>query len=579
MSAPLFLRTLRHTRLRQLAGRASAILRRRAFSAAARVAPKSCPALRGSPPSLARDLPSPLFAPRTDAVVCDGEGVWLQLLGTRGRLETPMPWSSETWLRSELLEMNLHYMEWLEALDHEAFERAVVEWIDANPPYTRAAWRASWKSYTVSLRAVVWMQQLAARREWLSGEVIAAMTSSLARQIRFLSHHLERDLGGNHLIKNAKALLLAGRVFRGSEARRWRREAVKMLRAELCEQILPDGMHFERSPAYHAQVFADLLECHDVLERGALRDELRAVLGRMAQVLADLTHPDRRVSLFNDGGLNMTYTPDECLGVYEREVGGRVQPRTVFALEHAGYFGARRAGNLVLADCGSIGPDHLPAHAHGDVLSFEWTVGHKRLIVDAGTLEYAVGPWRDWARGTPAHNTVSVDGQDQAEFWKAFRVGRRPRVELRCFEPREESFVLEGEHDGFARLEGAPRHTRRFSASPDALLIEDFVAGGSGQGVRAHLLLHPDARVDRRGDALVIVSGEQEVELETQHSVSVVDAWWFPDFGDRRRTQQISLHYGSAPCEGVFRLQSLPSARSSTVTELAQSGVLEEVHR
>ena len=97
---------------------------------------------------------------------------------------------------------------------------------------------------------------LCAARRWmrLPGQ---RLLGSLARQLRFLERNLELDLGGNHLIKNIKALLWAGRFFENGEAARWQAKGETLLRRELEEQILADGMHYERSPAYHGQVFVD----------------------------------------------------------------------------------------------------------------------------------------------------------------------------------------------------------------------------------------------------------------------------------------------------------------------------------
>ena len=61
-------------------------------------------------------------------------------------------------------------------------------------------------------------------------------------------------------------------------------------------------MHFERSPAYHAQVFADVLECYAELDRSVNGAEwLAPLLARMATALDGVTHPDGMISLFNDG--------------------------------------------------------------------------------------------------------------------------------------------------------------------------------------------------------------------------------------------------------------------------------------
>ena len=75
-------------------------------------------------------------------------------------------------------------------------------------------------------------------------------------------------------------------------------------------------MHFELSPAYHCQVFADLLECSTLLREDQNKNLLKAKLSKMADCLNALTHTDGEISLFGDGGIDMTYSPQECINIY-----------------------------------------------------------------------------------------------------------------------------------------------------------------------------------------------------------------------------------------------------------------------
>jgi uncharacterized heparinase superfamily protein len=88
---------------------------------------------------------------------------------------------------------------------------------------------------------------------------------------------------------------------------------LKRLQRELERQIPADGMHYERSPSYHAQVFAYLVECRHAPGEDPLGGNLDAALERMAQTVADVTYPDGGPALFNDAGLIMAYAPEACL--------------------------------------------------------------------------------------------------------------------------------------------------------------------------------------------------------------------------------------------------------------------------
>jgi len=61
-------------------------------------------------------------------------------------------------------------------------------------------------------------------------------------------------------------------------------------------------------------------------------------------------------------------------------------------------------------------------HSHSDALSLIATQGERELLIDCGTYTY-VGDarLRNWFRGSAAHNTMRIDGRDQATAAGPFR--------------------------------------------------------------------------------------------------------------------------------------------------------------
>jgi uncharacterized heparinase superfamily protein len=453
-------------------------------------------------------------------------------------------------------------MEYLPLLEDRDFERIITDWLDGNPPFGPKYWLSGWGSYPLSSRAVMWMQQFSERRHRLAPAFKERLLTSLANQIGFLRRNLELDIRGNHLIKDLRALLWASAFFDGAAAREWGACAEPLLENELKEQVLRDGMHFERSPAYHCQVFGDLLDCFVVLDKGPLKDLLQDKLSAMAQVTVDMTHPDGLTSLFSDGGLHMTHAPGTLLNAWATVTNDSVRPRRTFYLKEAGYCGLRLENSLILLDCGQIAPDTLPAHGHGDIFSFEWSVNGHRLIVDSGVFEYRAGPCRDYVRGTRAHNTVVVNGVDQCEFFGSFRVGRRARVHDVSWEELPDGFVLSGRHDGYARLDGQPIHERVVKACDSLIEVRDVVTGGTGQAVEARLLLHPEADIKTCEHGACLEMNGVPFDVRTSSVVRIVDAPWYPDFGVVLASRQIVIDYGPAPVAGGFVIERQDRAGS-----------------
>ncbi len=516
--------------LRQIGRRLWLALRRRAEA-------RLRPSLAATGLTRAAAAPLPLFAARAGTARRTGAGWSFRFLGRDVAMAAALDWSApDRSAASQLWRMNLHYMEYLEALDDEAFRDLVAQWIAANPAYAPGSTGDGWNAYALSLRVVVWMQQLAARLERLEPAFVALAERSIAAQLVYLERHLETDIGGNHLIKNVKALIWAGAFFAGPRAEAWRRRGAALLRRELALQILPDGIHYERSPSYHAQVFADLAEIRHALGPDPLSGILDEVLPRMAKPLADLAHPDGLPALFNDAGLAMAYPPGRCLDA----AGGRVAAQPVFAYHDAGYYGLRSDHHYLVADMGPIGPAGLPAHAHGDVGSFELSVGGHRLVVDQGVFEYVAGDRRRRSRTAASHNVLHIEGGDQADFFGAFRCGRMPEVTAE-FEPLADGFRLRGRHDGYADLPGAPLVERLIEAGPDRIRFEDRILGGAGVRAAIALLLDPEARIDSASGALAVSRGGAGFVLESDLEPSIEEAVYWPEMGVELPTQRIRL--------------------------------------
>ncbi len=499
-------------------------------------------------------LPPPVFPPRSHLVIERDGGVFLHQLNQTYPLSGSIDWDLVNEPDSTHLErLAFHYLEFLEAIDVELAESIVLDWIERTPPWQPGYWLDTWNSYAVSIRAVCMMQWLAVNRSAVSESTFAAVSASVVEQVRFLSRNLELDIRGNHLMKNIKCLLWAGRFFEGNEADAWYRRGRKLLEEELQSQFLPDGMHFELSPAYHCQVFADVLDCISVL----CEEEAKAVVTQLevpAQVIADLVHPDGRISLFNDAGLNMAYVPDVCLSVFEQLGGQRPEPRDRFAFESSGYYGGRFDRSYVVFDCGPSCADRLPAHGHGDILAFEWDVDGRRVVVDAGVKEYETGASRDWNRSTRAHNTVTVGGRDQCEFLKSFRVGLRAHGSCEGAELTAGVSVT-GSYSSRHTDGQVVTHVRKLVATGMSVVVEDEVSGLRSEVAVARLLLHHQCEVLVLSENSVrLRSDSTRIRVDSGSPIVVCSAQWSPDFGVECGTRQLEITYGATPCTGGFTL-------------------------
>lgn len=375
---------------------------------------------------------------------------------------------------SKLWKYHLHYFDDLNAKGAEKRQKwhreLITSWIRENLP----GQGTGWEPYPTSRRIVNWVKYFyrgqRAETEWLD---------SLATQAEWLSRRLEWHLLGNHLLANAKALVFAGSYFEGIKAQGWREKGMRVLEGQIPQQILPDGGHEERSPMYQALILEDVL---DLMQLGRLCPDLRArtekwrgIVEKMLDWLLAMTHRDGKISFFNDAAEGMAGRVSE-LTRYATRLGCRGDKRRgAKAMQKAGgsgYFRLEVGPAVVIGDLAPLGPDHLPAHGHADTLSFEMSLGKKKLFVNGGTSEYGSGIRRQWERGTEAHNTVCLDGVNSSETWDGFRVGRRARVFKRRVADREAM----GEHDGYRHFPLKHCHQRRWRLTGKKLIVEDAIS-------------------------------------------------------------------------------------------------------
>ncbi|WP_066661500.1 MULTISPECIES: heparinase II/III family protein [unclassified Sphingomonas] len=528
----------RHVPVGQLLARARLTVQRRRSL-------KSPPSLDGLAPGQlqpAPNPPAPRFPPRTGQVERTATGWRFTFLGRAVDMGETIDWDAPgPGVANQLWRMNLHYMEYLEGLDAAAGVDLINQWIAANPPWQPGYWHDSWNSYTLSLRVVVWMQRIAAWGIDRADPALGPIHASLAQQLAFLERNLELDIGGNHLVKNIKALSWGAAFFSGAIAERWRARALDLLDKELARQVLADGVHYERSPSYHAQVFADLIETRDALGPAAPPALDRALDG-MARATVLLAHPDGAPALFNDAGLTMAYAPVECLTAYTGSTGRAVpQPQGGFALPTAGYFGLHTQLLTLIADQGRIGPDDLPAHAHGDIGSIELSVAGQRMIVDQGVFEYVPGTRRDQSRSAHHHNVLAIDGAEPADFFGAFRCGRRPRVWVSEAEVQPDALTLAGGHDGYAHLPGRPIVSRRIEAHGDTIRLHDRIEGAVSHSASWRMLLHPECEATLDGTTATLRRGDAQLTIHASQPLRLEAATWWPDMGHESSTQRLCL--------------------------------------
>jgi hypothetical protein len=213
------------------------------------------PAAKG----LAVDI-APQSGPTPPPHVCNA----FRAVGVSRTFPSPQFWHSQD--DGLLFDFHLHgfadlaaYMAGARTADGDRFWSEVVDdWLlECSSPG-----RPAWHPFPMSGRIVAWFAALSAGG-W-NARLERRMRDSLVVQARVLRRSVERDIGGNHVVRNVVALVFAGVCLDDARATD---KALRMLNEELGTQVLADGGHEERSTAYHRAIVAELLQVQALLRQ------------------------------------------------------------------------------------------------------------------------------------------------------------------------------------------------------------------------------------------------------------------------------------------------------------------------
>ena len=257
-------------------------------------------------------------------------------------------------------------------------------------------------------------------------------------------------------------LVLVGAAFpEFRAAAAWRETGLRLLNQQATAQTHPDGVNKEQATGYHRFIAELLLLIVARSRQGALPREpvLEHTLERMLDYMLFTLTPVGTAPMWGDSdygralglGQNKDFWDFRPIlsagaalfgradwkfaaGRFDEEafwllgsdgldrweqLDVRPPEQTSRAFPQAGLYVIRDAWaadtDVAFFRCGpfGLGGEGHCAHAHCDLLSFVLWVNGQPLLVDSGTYMYH-GPWRDHFRLTAAHNTVMVDGREQA---------------------------------------------------------------------------------------------------------------------------------------------------------------------
>ncbi len=496
--------------------------------------------IRTADPTVADDIYSGYF-------VFDGKAV-----NTRGVSPFEIEPPSEAWAASLAGFGWLRHLRAAETALARVNARALVgDWIATGR-------LAGSRPDVMARRLLSWLSQSPLILEGADAVFYRTFTRSIARQADLLAAAVDGGLQGAARLTVLVALCEVSLCADGSA--RLQRKVSRLLADELGRQILPDGGHVSRDPQLLLDLLLDLLPLRQTYAaRGVPPPPLLNAIDRMMPMVRCLRHGDGTLALFN--GMGST-RPDVLATVlaYDDARGA--------ALNNARYSGYQRleAGEAVLiVEAGRPPPLDFAQRAHAGTLSFEFSHGAQRIIVNCGAAAEAQPAARDASRATAAHSTLVLDDRSSSRFVPRGRLrgmlyGGPDHVAAERLETADGE-MLDLSHDGYASRAGAI-HARRLwlSRTGNRLTGEDRIQPAPTRplapipfAIRFHL--HPGLRMlaARQGTGALIAGpdGSRWMFEAAGLPVAIEESIFFAGPDGPRRTEQLVVRGHTTEIQAV----------------------------
>ena len=443
-----------------------------------------------------------------------------------------------------------------EAYKHEV-EAQLESWMNQNPYLRGVNWASSLEA-GIRLMAWHWVYYFLGD---FSPVLNQRLRDSVYQHAHFIDKHFSKySSANNHLIGEAAGLLVGALTWDfGTDSKKWAAKAQTILIREIGNQTFEDGVNKEQAVSYIQFVLdfflmaGRLAEVYGFKMPASYWQPIEQMMVFLASIMDDRGNipqigdaddgfalalsEESRINpyrallwtgavLFKRGDFkdkvkhvidekSLWLLGDEALGQFNALPEKKFTARQSF--EKGGYYilvkeeGTKNEVKCVF-DCAPLGYLSLAAHGHADALSFTLSVGGRPILIDPGTYAYHTEKkWRDYFRGTSAHNTVQIDGKDQSVSGGNFMWLRKAKSSCLGFSFSREADMVCGSHDGYERLHPAVTHTRHlhFDKLTNQILCRDIFDSQGEYDLAQYFHFDAEWHPEKKSDSSWGITGEE----------------------------------------------------------------------
>lgn len=423
------------------------------------------------------------------------------------------------------------------------------EWIKQNPFMGTIAWKSG---NEVGIRTVnlVYCRAVFDKVKIPTDSIDNILNPLIELHYNFLKNHLSLySSKGNHHLGELAGLMAIEAAYHFEGNAEALRKHFNELNKETLRLIHEDGFNREQAMRYHATYINLIITSFSLAQSRGLTippivskriEEMYHILAsfRIGHKVfhqigdednAELLYPyfdkeyneyesvlNDSVVLFNHGKKGM-YHFDMRNYLLFGDAGLETYQKTETEIEHIDEYKLYKDSGYVvigdhrvnlLFDVGEIGLKPTLCHGHSDILSFNLFVDGKPIIVDCGSYQYNAHfkKMREYFHGVHSHNTLSIDGKDQAiagegMFWLSY-----PNVFIDDYEENNDYVKCTAHHDGYVRkgMNAIHQRTMVYHKKTCSIEILDKIKTVEKHQGEYTLHFHPNVKVTHQGNSLLL---------------------------------------------------------------------------
>ena len=436
------------------------------------------------------------------------------------------------------------------------------------------AWPA-WEPGVVARRTLSWLSQSPMLLEGVDYDDYRRFIRVLQRGYWLLRQQAHDERGGDLQLTAAIAMTSFALCAQGGAP--LLKGAVSALNQHLRRQILLDGGPIGRNPQTLVNLLFDLLPLRQAFAARGLPPppELLNAIDRMTPALRLFRHPEGALALFNGMGV----TAPDRIAIALSYDDARGQP--IFNAPYSGYQRMEAEQAVVIVDAGPPPPPLFSSRAHAGCLSFEFSLGPERIVVNCGNPGPRRPDLRAIARATAAHSTLTLDDASSCLFsaraglrrWFGDEILAGPTHVPVTREENAEGTTVGASHDGYLRRFGLI-HERNLALAADGprLRGRDRLVAPKGAIRDVHYALRfhiaPGVALTRIWEGLGVLlrtpSGATLTFEAGGLPVDVEESIYFAAPEGPRASEQIVVHGDAADIDEVAWSFSVPAPRPAS---------------